>query len=179
MKISQDIGVSEPALAALFTATFSASEGPEEGAIVGALAARLMEDTPREDLRTFFATDGAGPIAAVIFTPLVYPQDPRRVMLLSPMAVATDHQGQGVGQALLTHALDALRSEGVDVAITYGDPAFYSKVGFQPLTAAQAAPPHPLSQPQGWIGQSLTGQALTPLKGPSTCVSGLNDPALW
>lgn len=179
MEISERIDGRQPAIAAMFNATFTASEGAEEGALVGGLARRLMDETLASDLRAFIATDGAAIIAAAIFSRLVYAEDPRTVFLLSPMAVATDRQGQGVGQALLTHALTALRAAGVDVAITYGDPAFYGKVGFRPLAAQTAAPPQPLSQPHGWIGQSLTAPTLDPLRGPSTCAAALNDPALW
>ena len=101
------------------------------------------------------------------------------VFLLSPMAVATRWQGHGLGQRLLTHALASLREAGVDVAITYGDPAFYGKVGFEPLSQSIARPPLPLSQPEGWIGQSLTKEPLAALSGTSICVAALNDPSFW
>ena len=101
------------------------------------------------------------------------------MFLLSPLAVATARQGFGIGQELLGQALEALRSDGVDVVATYGDPAFYGKVGFEPVSEDRARAPLPLSQPIGWIGQSLSGGQLTPLKGPGTCVAALNDPALW
>ena len=169
----------QAALVALFQEVFSASEGAEEGAAIGAFVARLLNETPAQDLRVFTALDGGRPVGCICFSRLDYPEDPRRVMLLSPVAVATAAQGRGVGQALIRHGLEALRAEGVDVAITYGDPAFYGKVGFHPITEAEARPPMPLSQPQGWIGQALTGAELTPLRGPSHCVTALNDPGLW
>lgn len=73
----------------------------------------------------------------------------------------------------------ALRSEGVQVAITYGDPDFYRGVGFAPITEEQARPPLPLSFPHGWIGQSLAGEAMPDLQGPSTCVGALNRSEVW
>ena len=72
-----------------------------------------------------------------------------------------------------------LQSEGVDVALTYGDPNFYGKVGFKSLSLADAAAPLPLSYPEGWIGQSLSGAPFEPLKGDCRCVPALNDPSLW
>jgi predicted N-acetyltransferase YhbS len=163
----------------LFATTFTASEGAEEGALIGGLAASLLETTPQRDIRVFTALDHKTVVGAAIFTRLTYAEDSRTVFILSPMAVATDRQGQGVGQALLTHALAALREAGVDIAITYGDPAFYGKVGFAPLDQAVAPAPLPLSQPHGWIGQSLTGAPLTPLRGACSCVEALDDPAVW
>ena len=179
MQITQDHAPHTAAIAALFKATFAASEGENEGAIIGALAKALLKETPKDDLRAFLALDGADIIGAVIFTRLYFAGEGRTAFLLSPMAVATDRQGQGVGQALIAHALDALRSEGADIAVTYGDPAFYGKLGFGPVTTETVPVPQPLSQPQGWIAQSLTDAPLTPLQGPATCASALNNPVYW
>ena len=54
--------------------------------------------------------------------------------MMAPVAVATAHQGKGIGQRLISHGLDALRREGVDIAVTYGDPAFHGRVGFKPVS---------------------------------------------
>ena len=77
------------------------------------------------------------------------------------------------------HGLDALRQEGVDIAVTYGDPAFYGRVGFNPVSEADLPAPQPLNQPQGWIAQSLTDAPMTPLRGLAHCVTAFNDPSLW
>jgi putative acetyltransferase len=95
------------------------------------------------------------------------------------MAVAPERQGQGIGQALLFHALEALRSEGIQIAVTYGDPNFYRRVGFMPMSEDQARAPLPLSLPHGWIGQSLIEEQMPVLKGPSICVSALNRSDVW
>ena len=110
---------------------------------------------------------------------MTYAEEKRTVFILSPMAVASALQGKGIGQKLLAFGLNHLRQNGVEVALTYGDINFYSRVGFQQITEAIARPPLPLHYPEGWLGQSLTGGALAPLRGPSSCVDALNDPALW
>ncbi|MEW9919505.1 GNAT family N-acetyltransferase [Marimonas sp. MJW-29] len=163
----------------LFTATFTASEGADEGDLIGSLVSNLLGNTPQNDIYVFTAVDEGEMIGGAIFSRLTYADDPRSVFILSPMAVATDRHGQGIGQALLKYALAVLRDNGVDVAITYGDPAFYGKVGFLPLDEDTAAAPLPLSFPEGWIGQSLTDEPLIPLKGNCTCVAALNEPAIW
>ena len=163
----------------LFRSTFTDSEGPDEGELIGALAQNLMSDTAQDDLFVFSALEDDRVIGAAIFTRLTYPDDPRKVVLLGPVAVATRHHGQGIGQGLLTSALDDLRKQGVDVAITYGDIRFYAKVGFAPITEDIAKAPLPLQYPEGWLGQSLSGPALTPLVGESVCVDALNDTAYW
>ena len=166
-------------IAALFAATFRDSEGPEEGALIGALARRLIEETPAEDLRVVTAWEDGTLVGGIFFTRLTYEGDPRTVFMMAPVAVATAHQGKGIGQRLITQGLDALRQEGVDIAVTYGDPAFYGCVGFKPVSEAELPAPRPLGQPEGWIAQSLTDAPLTPVRGPSRCVAAFDDPALW
>ena len=179
MEVTSDWRDKADEVASLFAATFAASEGPDEGKAIGALARDLLATTPGSDLRVFLALDAGRVIGAILFTPLVFPDDPRRVALLSPVAVATDRQGQGVGQALIAHGLGRLREDGIDVAMTYGDPAFYGKVGFRTVAEETARPPFPLSQPEGWLAQSLDGKRFEALRGPSRCAAALSDPAFW
>jgi predicted N-acetyltransferase YhbS len=166
-------------MADLFEASFRASEGEQEGRLIGRLALDLMLHTPVEERVICVAEDAGTLIGAIVFSRLRYPQDPRRVFVLAPVAVAPERQGQGIGQQLLRFGLDALRAAGVDVALTYGDPRFYAKLGFAPLREVDAQAPFPLQMPQGWLGQSLTAQPLMPLQGPSQCVAALNDPVFW
>lgn len=179
MEFFNATGADEPQLVDLFERVFTVSEGAEEGGVIGRLVRNLMRDTPPEDIHIFTGFEKADLVGGAIFSRLAYADDPRQVFILSPMAVATEWQGKGVGQALLNHALTVLRSGGVDVAITYGDPAFYSKVGFKVLSEADAASPLPLSLTGGWIGQSLNGATLAPLRGRCTCVPALRDPSIW
>jgi len=169
----------EEAIIALFRDTFTASEGAEEGRVVAGLAQDLLTRTPASDLRVFRAEAAGNVIGAAIFTPLFFPGQATRVMLLSPMAVAPERQGRGLGQELLRHALEALRSDGVEVALTYGDPAFYRQVGFVPVTEAAVPPPFPLSAPEGWLGQSLRGGAIPTLSGMPKCVPALDRADVW
>jgi GNAT superfamily N-acetyltransferase len=88
-----------------------ASEGAEEGALIGALARRLIAETPAEDLRVFTAWEDGTLLGGIFFTRLTYAGDPRTVFMMAPVAVATAHQGKGIGQRLIAHGLDALRQE--------------------------------------------------------------------
>ena len=163
----------------LFIATFTQSEGVEEGRVIGDLVRDLLSNTPSGDLRTFYAYHGDRIVGAAIFTRLTYQDDNQVVFLLSPMAVDGDCQRQGIGQKLIQSALNQLRDEGVDIAITYGDPEYYKRVGFLPISQEQARPPLQLSMPHGWIGQSLSGSKAISLAGPSFCVPALNKSDVW
>jgi putative acetyltransferase len=163
----------------LFKDTFTASEGEAEGDLIAGLVTDMFGKVAPDDIFVFSALDDGTLVGAVIFTRMTYAEDERTIFILSPAAVAPGQQGKGIGQALLSHGLNSLRENGVDVVLTYGDPNFYSKVGFHRLTEEIAQAPLPLSYPEGWLGQSLTARTLTPLRGASTCVEPLNDPAMW
>lgn len=163
----------------LFEDVFSASEGPEEGAAIGAFVSELVNGTPPEDVLVCMAYQDHELLGCAIFSRMTFSQDTRNVFILSPMAVQTGRQKTGIGQALISYGLDHLRTSGVDVALTYGDPAYYCKTGFAQITEDTAQPPLKLSHPHGWLGQALDGHELKPLKGPSQCVSALNNPSLW
>ena len=163
----------------LFNSVFTASEGADEGATIAQFVDRMLERTDAHDLRIFASWDGSDLVGAALFSRLTYSEDSRSVMILSPMAVSTPRQGEGIGQSLIRHALEDLAREGVDVVLTYGDPNFYGKLGFASLSMTQARAPMPLSYPDGWIGQSISQAPFEPLKGACVCVPALNDPALW
>ncbi len=179
MEFSSTYDTQAAQIAALFEASFTASEGAEEGARIGALARRLMAETPARDLRVVSAWEGAALVGCICFSRLSYDAEARTVFMLAPVAVAPDRQGQGIGQRLIRHGLDALRGEGVEVAVTYGDPNFYARVGFAPVSEVDLPAPHPLQFPHGWQAQSLTDAQLTPLRGPVRAVAAFDDPAFW
>lgn len=163
----------------LFKVAFTASEGADEGAVIAALVRSQLAETPTDDMHIFIADDEDGLLGACVFTRMTYARDDRTVFLLSPVAVMPERQGQGIGQKLLREALNVLRDASVDVAMTYGDPNFYQKVGFRPVSEQEAPPPFRLQFPHGWQGQSLTDRPWSALRGSSSCVPALSDPAFW
>lgn len=179
MELDIEDGARADEIPAFFAAVFTASEGEAEGQRIGDLATALLATTPKEDRLVFSARENGELLGCVVFSRLVYEQEDRIVFLLSPVAVASRRQNQGIGQALVQYGLDALRRRGVDVAVTYGDPDYYARVGFRPVSKEVARAPLPLSHPEGWLAQSLTDLPLAPLKGPSRCVVALNDPDYW
>jgi len=179
MNFSSDYVGNEEEIIDLFTSTFTASEGAAEGRLIGTLVRDFFTTTPEKDLFVFTARDDGSLVGVIVFSRLTYPQDDREVLLLAPVAVTTRRQKEGIGQKLLAHGLNDLRKRGVEVVVTYGDPGYYSKVGFVPITEMIACPPRSLSHPHGWLAQSLTSLTLDPLKGPAHCVEALDHPDYW
>jgi predicted N-acetyltransferase YhbS len=162
----------------LFKAVFTVSAGSEEGNLLAGLVAELAANIDNEQIICVGAYDYEALIAAIFFTRLDC-HESVMIHMLAPVAVSTGHQGKGVGQGLIKHGLDLLKNRAVDAVITYGDPAFYSQVGFHSITESQLKAPQTLSMPQGWLGQSLTSAPIPTIEQRPTCVPAFNDPAYW
>lgn len=162
----------------LFIQTFSESDSPAEGELVGQLAQQLMDETDAENAFGFVASESQEIVGCIFFTPLTF-DSPVKAALLSPVAVSTEHQGQGVGQRLIGFGMEQMGKSGVELVFTYGDPNYYSKVGFQPVSQQVVKAPFELSHPEGWLVLSLTGADINALPGVARCVDAFNDPALW
>jgi predicted N-acetyltransferase YhbS len=90
-----------------------------------------------------------------------------------------ENQSKGIGQALINYGLNELKKRSVTVAVTYGDPNYYSKVGFRELPESIIQAPLKLSMPFGWLGQSLTGKPIPTINERPVCVKEFNDPVYW
>ncbi len=168
----------QEAVTNLFTAVFTASEGEEEGCLIGKLASSLASNIDDEEIICFGAFEEASLVGSIFFTRLRF-NEPIQVYMLAPVAVSTEQQGKGIGQALIHFGLNELKQRSVAVVVTYGDPSFYSKVGFQALSEAIIQAPQTLSMPFGWLGQSLTEAPIPTLKDRPSCVEAFNNPVYW
>ncbi|MEZ5534838.1 MAG: N-acetyltransferase [Thiolinea sp.] len=162
----------------LFTSVFTSSEGEMEGALIGNLSSELAANIDNEEIICFGFCENETLIGAIFFTRLGF-HYPVQVYMLAPVAVSTENQGKGIGQALINFGLNELKKRSVGVAVTYGDPAFYSKVGFSALSEDIIQAPLKLSMPVGWLGQSLTGESIPMINERPVCVKEFNDPVYW
>lgn len=162
----------------LFVNVFSDSEGEAEGFLIGKLVSDLAVKTDAQDIYGFTATEKSRMVGCILFTKLTF-DNGINAFLLSPVAVHTGCQGKGIGQNLIKFGINHLTEEGVKLVFTYGDPNFYSKVGFMRVTEKVAKAPLKLSQPEGWLCQSLSGDDILPIPGNSYCVEALNNPVYW
>jgi putative acetyltransferase len=55
---------------------------------------------------------------------------------LAPLAVADTHRRRGIGATLVRAGLDQLEAQGETLVFVLGDPAYYTRFGFAPETAA-------------------------------------------
>lgn len=161
-----------------FTEVFSTSEGKKEGQLVGSLVSDLIATTEQKDLIGFVALSGEDIIGSIFFSRLVVPGK-NVAFILSPVAISTNEQGKGLGQQLINYGINHLKSLSVDLVFTYGDPNYYTKVGFNTISENIVKAPLKLTYPEGWLAQSLDGGYLKKVKGVSQCVKALNDQRYW
>ncbi|MEM6583042.1 MAG: N-acetyltransferase [Pseudomonadota bacterium] len=161
----------------LFRSVFTASEGEAEGQVIADFVSNLITTTESQDLIGCVAE--ANEVVGSIFFSRLIVSDRQSAFILSPVAISTAVQGRGFGQELINFGLDHLRSINTALVFTYGDPSFYSKVGFEHISEAVVKAPYPLSQPEGWLVQSLDGNKIVAIQGHTQCVAALQDPSLW
>ncbi|MDF2152301.1 N-acetyltransferase [Vibrio sp. CAU 1672] len=162
----------------LFLHTFSDSEGEAEGQVIAKLAGELINTTAGDERFVFVATEHQQLAGCIIFSRLTFPGG-QSCFLLAPVAVHTDYQGLGVGQALIRYGLETLKQRGAELVMTYGDIRFYSKVGFVPVSEDIVKAPLALTYPQGWLGQALKGEHIAPINGTPRCVEAINHSVYW
>jgi len=162
----------------LFTKVFSDAEGQSEGELIGSLAYDIMTCTDTQDLYGFIAIENKKIIGSILFTRLTF-KNGANIFLLSPVAIHTSYQGKGIGQKLISFGINHLKDNGVSIVFTYGDPNFYSKVGFNQISEKIAKAPFKLSRPEGWLAQSLVSDEVKPISGNSYCVKSFNKPEIW
>mgnify|MGYP006281785397 CR=1 FL=1 len=137
MQCRPEIPAAHDAVDALHRATFSTDDEAElvdalreRDAFVPPLSIVAVDDSdePDEDA----TVDRV--VAHVLFTDVdVTGTDD--ALALAPVAVHPTRQHDGIGTALVEHALDRCRDLDYDVVVLHGDPAYYSRFGFEPATS--------------------------------------------
>jgi putative acetyltransferase len=63
------------------------------------------------------------------------------VLVLSPLAVAPEWQGQGIGRALVAHAVAEAERAAEPAVFLEGDPGYYVRLGWRPASEMGVTPP--------------------------------------
>ena len=105
---------------------------PEEEGI-GALIADLQAD-PAFSGQSYVAVADGRIVGHTMLTRAWVDTEERlmTIALLSPLAVHPDWQRSGVGRAVVAYAVDRAAESGAPGVVLEGDPAYYSRLGFEP-----------------------------------------------
>ena len=165
-------------VAALFRSVFELSEGKDEGSLIEGLALKLSSEIDHHAIICLGAYLKDKLIGSIFLTQLMFKENVL-VYMLAPVAVNTEYQNEGIGTSLINYGIKELKFRATDFVVTYGDPAFYSKVGFESLSEKVVRAPLSLSMPWGWLGQSLNERPIPVINDRPKCVEQFNDPLLW
>ncbi|WP_119968603.1 MULTISPECIES: GNAT family N-acetyltransferase [Shewanella] len=178
MKIAQYQASQAETVIELFANVFSDSEGADEGQVIATLVDDLITTTDSNDLIGFVATENEFVIGCIFFSRLVTANN-ANAFILSPVAINTENQGQGIGQKLILEGLSYLKATGVERVFSYGDPNYYNKVGFKQINDAIITAPFTLTYPEGWIAQTLNEVEISKQDSVISCVDALNKQKYW
>lgn len=90
---------------------------------------------------SFTALAGGGVVGHVTASPATVANDP--VVAVGPIGVLPDHQGRGIGSALIDALLGAVDAADVPLVGLLGAPQYYGRFGFRPATGLGVIAPHP------------------------------------
>ncbi len=169
IEIRESLADDLPAIEALYPAAF-----PEEDLLP--LVRALLRDEP--GVLSLVAVAGGGLAGHVAFTPCGVSESTAKVSLLAPLAVAPEHQRQGIGSALVQEGFRRLKSAAIQRVFVLGDPAYYGRFGF--AADALVAPPYPMPDEWRSAWQSFGLQDGAPEeRGALTVPPVWRQPALW
>ncbi|TKB50123.1 GNAT family N-acetyltransferase [Ferrimonas aestuarii] len=69
-------------------------------------------------------------VGHVAISPISIAQSQGNWVGLGPISVLPQHQGLGIGKALMNQALEQLEQQGIAGVVLIGDPAYYNRFGF-------------------------------------------------
>jgi putative acetyltransferase len=159
----------------------------EEAELVDA----LLRDPTARPLVSLLAQDGGRGIGHVLFTHVDLVGTPTRLdaMILAPLAVLPECQGQGVGAALVRRGLSEAGDAGAGIVLVLGHPTYYPRFGFRAAgrLGLQAPYPIPAEHEEAWmVVETLQGPIEGATEGATegaNCVvvpaEALRRPELW
>ncbi|MEO9169243.1 MAG: N-acetyltransferase [Aestuariivirga sp.] len=118
---------------------------------------------PAEGL-AFSAVDATGKLVGTVRLWNIVAGSAGPALLLGPLAVDCKTQCQGIGGALMNHALTEAKKLGHASVLLVGDAPYYSKFGFSPELTRSLTMPGPVER-QRFLGLELEPKALNGAKG--------------
>ena len=153
--------------------------GEEERNSIVELAMNFLSQPSDYFTLSFVAEEKGLVVGHTIFSEIKFSEHNMKAFILAPLAVLPSNQKMGVGKSLVKHGLNYLASQGTELIFVYGDPAYYSKFGFQAEQSGLFVPPYKLQYPHGWQYLQFNNSSLPIDPIHLSCAPPLMKPELW
>lgn len=130
-------------------------------------AYRLRDGMAAIPALSFVARDGAALVGSVQCWPIALSTSAGALLpltLLGPLVIAADHEGQGIGSALMARVLEAVDAADMPPMLLIGDEPYYGRFGFSAARTGGFMLPGPVDRARlllrggedlpaiGWLG---------------------------
>ena len=141
MLIQRETSAHIDAIRTVTAAAFARPGQPPEKSVEAILVDELRASHAWIPALSLVAVDSAGVVGHVLGSRAQVDSAP--VLAVGPLSVHPDHQGRGVGQALMHTVLGAADALDEPVVVLLGDPRYYSRFGFRLAEEYGITPPVP------------------------------------
>ena len=148
----------------------------------GKLVSDLLSDQSAKPVLSLVAVKDDETIGHILFTKCtVKPHADASIYLLAPMSVLPNHQGAGIGGALIKRGLEILTSWGVDLVFLLGHITYYPRFGFKPAIPLGFTATYPISEEfaDAWMVNELNPEIVGNIEGQIIVADMLNKPEYW
>jgi predicted N-acetyltransferase YhbS len=118
-------------------------------------AYRLREEVPHSLDLSFTARIGTLLVGSVRLSPVRI--GGTKALLLGPLTVEPPFRERGVGQTLISRALEEARGKGHRLVILVGDEPYYGKCGFRRIPAGRVMMPGPVDPARVLVAELADG----------------------
>ena len=127
----------------IYTEAFRRPESPDSVPLEVPLFEALWEAGDVLPELSFTAETESGAVGPVTASKATVAADP--VVAVGPIGVLPEHQGRGIGSALMDALITAADVEQVPMIVLLGSPQYYGRFGFRPAEELGVTSPEP-----GW-----------------------------
>jgi putative acetyltransferase len=106
---------------------------------------------------TLVAEDEGRIVGHVMYSYSTLDGSDARLLQLSPLSVAPDRQGTGIGSALTRESLRLADERGEPLVLVLGHPTYYPRFGFRPASALGLLAPNPEWPDEAFMTVPLSG----------------------
>jgi putative acetyltransferase len=145
MLIQRETSAHTAAIRTVTAAAFARPGQPRQTPVEATLVDELRASDAWLPRLSLVAVDSAGVIGHVLGSRARVNSTP--VLAIGPLSVHPDHQGRGVGLALMHAVLGAADALDEPLVVLLGDPGYYSRFGFRLAEEYGIMPPVPEWRP--------------------------------